>query len=118
VELEHVLGDILCADKSVLGNGKVSIPLFVRPRELQHFHFPKHWSTPIIMIGPGTGVAPFRGFLQRRKRLAMENVGAQFGEARLFFGCRRSDRYYVLLTCDPLQLQRCCSLVTLFMATS
>merc|ERR1711933_579343 len=37
---------------------------------------------PIIMIGPGTGIAPFMGFLEEREVIKAEK------EAVLFFGCR------------------------------
>ena len=48
-----------------------------------HFRLPADPAAPVIMIGPGTGVAPFRGFLQER-----EAIGAT-GRNWLFFGARR-----------------------------
>ena len=49
------------------------------------FALPQDPRTPVIMIGPGTGVAPFRAFLLDRKA-----TGAQ-GKNWLFFGHQRSD---------------------------
>src|SRR5579864_4141085 len=49
------------------------------------FALPQDPKTPIIMVGPGTGIAPFRAFLLDRKA-----TGAQ-GKNWLFFGHQRSD---------------------------
>jgi len=51
-----------------------------------HFLPPADPTTPMIMIGPGTGVAPFRGFIQ--DRLWQQTEGVTLGPALLFFGCR------------------------------
>ena len=46
----------------------------------KHFHLPENDDTPVIMVGAGTGVAPYRGFMQQR-----EESGAA-GDNWLFFG--------------------------------
>ena len=54
-------------------------------QKAQHFGLPADPSTPIIMIGPGTGIAPFRAFLH--ERMATKAPGRNW----LFFGHQRSD---------------------------
>jgi cytochrome P450/NADPH-cytochrome P450 reductase len=66
------------------------IVIFVRTPE-SGFQLPEDSQAPIIMIGPGTGVAPFRGFLQARAKMKQE--GKSLGEAHLFFGCRDEADY-------------------------
>ena len=64
--------------------------LQISPRSNQYFRLPSDISIPIIMIGPGTGVAPFVGFLQHRElqKLSPDFANQTFGETFLFFGCR------------------------------
>jgi sulfite reductase (NADPH) flavoprotein alpha-component len=66
----------------------IDVPIFVQPSK--HFHVPENGDTPLIMVGPGTGVAPFRGFLQERQARADQ------GKNWLFFGEQHaaSDFYY------------------------
>ena len=72
------------------------VPVFIK-RSVA-FRPPETLETPTLMIGPGTGVAPFRGFLQRRAammRRATEAEKAAMGPCRLFFGCRRAEEDFL-----------------------
>ncbi|WP_374701648.1 hypothetical protein [Paenibacillus tyrfis] len=66
--------------------------LFIRTSEAG-LRLPENPATPIIMVGTGTGAAPFRGFLQARA--AFREKGVVLGEAHLYIGCRsESDSIY------------------------
>jgi sulfite reductase (NADPH) flavoprotein alpha-component len=74
------------ADRLEMGD---TVPVYIQ--ENPHFRLPAD-DVPIIMVGPGTGVAPFRAFLQERE------ARAAAGRSWLFFGerNRRSDFLYQL----------------------
>ena len=72
--------------------------VFTQPTSLIHvrrskFHLPSESSTPVIMIGPGTGVAPFRAFTQ--ERAFQSRQGKKVGRTILFYGCRRRDEDFL-----------------------
>ncbi|KAL7336161.1 hypothetical protein PS15p_201526 [Mucor circinelloides] len=66
------------------------LPIYVR--KASHFKMPQDMSIPIIMVGPGTGVAPFRGFVRERAFLK-QSSNVQVGTTILFFGCRNQQDY-------------------------
>jgi sulfite reductase (NADPH) flavoprotein alpha-component len=63
----------------------VPVPVFPNTSK---FRLPDDHNTPILMVGPGTGIAPFRAFLQERKA-----VGAK-GKNWLFFGSQHQHCNY------------------------
>ncbi|HEY0906848.1 MAG TPA: bifunctional nitrate reductase/sulfite reductase flavoprotein subunit alpha, partial [Methylophilus sp.] len=68
--------------------GEIHVPIFLQ--RSAHFRPPKNPAAPLIMVGPGTGIAPFMGFLQERQATAAP------GKNWLFFGEQRAatDFYY------------------------
>jgi sulfite reductase (NADPH) flavoprotein alpha-component len=73
-------------------------------QKAQHFALPADPGKPIIMIGPGTGLAPFRAFLQERQ--ATDAPGPNW----LYFGHQRSD--YDFFYEDELKAMRSSGLLT------
>jgi len=56
------------------------------------FDMPDNESTPMIMVGPGTGVVPFIGFMQER---SLSDDISKLGEAKLYFGCRNRNSDFI-----------------------
>ncbi|MGE5703551.1 MAG: sulfite reductase subunit alpha [Clostridia bacterium] len=70
---------VLCAERLQEGD---TLPIFIQANK--HFNLPESQEKDIIMVGPGTGIAPFRSFIQER---AVKNAP---GRAWLFFGDQHS----------------------------
>ncbi|MBS1798720.1 MAG: sulfite reductase flavoprotein subunit alpha [Acidobacteria bacterium] len=83
----------LLADRT--GTGE-TLPVYIHPN--RRFRLPSDSNASIIMIGPGTGVAPFRSFLHERR--ALGHVGKNW----LFFGERSVATDF--LYCDELESMR------------
>src|SRR5436309_10192143 len=73
---------------SFLAERADDVPVPVYPSVAKHFHLPENPYAPIIMVGPGTGIAPFRAYLQERKA-----VGAK-GKNWLLFGSQHQHCNY------------------------
>ncbi|KIX01255.1 uncharacterized protein Z518_08980 [Rhinocladiella mackenziei CBS 650.93] len=74
-----------------------SIQVSVRPSAKKTFRLPLDMEgTPLLMFAAGTGLAPFRGFIQQRAIQKMANPGREMARAVLFLGCRSQtgDRLY------------------------
>ena len=63
------------------------VPCYLHPNK--NFKLPDDPSTPIIMVGPGTGIAPFRAFIEERR------VTGALGKNWLFFGDRSQKTDYL-----------------------
>ncbi|KAK3823981.1 MAG: hypothetical protein JOS17DRAFT_752826 [Linnemannia elongata] len=102
--LDELAGQVPFGKAVTTGLTTQRLPVFLKPNETR-FNLPSDTTKPVIMIGPGTGVAPFMGFLEHRaeqrlikKRLV--NIGSgprqhlddHFGDMWLFFGCRHRER--------------------------
>ncbi|XP_038626439.1 methionine synthase reductase [Tachyglossus aculeatus] len=96
--LAKLIAPILQPDGSARQDGdeqSMAPKISIFSRTTNSFHLPSDTSVPVIMVGPGTGVAPFIGFLQHRQKLQEQRPDGNFGEMWLFFGCRHQDRDYL-----------------------
>jgi len=93
------------------GEEDVKVPVFVRRSQ---FRLPNRPGTPVIMIGPGTGLAPFRGFIQ--ERAWQKSQGKPVGPTLLYFGCRNKSQDYIYQ--EELEAWQTDGLLTLFTAFS
>ncbi|KAI6241541.1 NADPH--cytochrome P450 reductase [Aphelenchoides fujianensis] len=80
----------VCTNYLAAKDENESSPIFVRKSTMR---LPHRHTMPVVMIGPGTGYAPFRGFLQ--ERAWHKQQGKEVGEMLLFFGCRRPDHDHI-----------------------
>ncbi|KYN45005.1 Nitric oxide synthase, salivary gland [Trachymyrmex septentrionalis] len=63
--------------------------LYVFVRSAPNFYMPMETEAPVILVGPGTGIAPFRGFWHHRFAQMKLQQNQKFGKIWLFFGCRQ-----------------------------
>jgi methionine synthase reductase len=97
--LDNLSGYVKERNKRISLSTEINIPIFIKPNP-NGFAVPSDISRPIIMIGPGTGVAPFVGFIQHREqqiiaKRKLNNIEKTFGEMWLFYGCRDIEKDYL-----------------------
>ncbi len=81
---------ILCAERLQPGD---TLPIYIQHN--QNFKLPENPDTPIIMVGPGTGIAPFRSFMQEREETGAEGKHGCFSgisTLSLIFCTRRNGK--------------------------
>ncbi|NXF10057.1 MTRR reductase, partial [Smithornis capensis] len=96
--LAELVAPLLHPSKTILdtkGESSSTKKISIFPRPNNTFHLPSDTSVPFMMVGPGTGISPFIGFLQHRQKLREQHTDWEFGETWLFFGCRHQDRDYL-----------------------
>jgi NADPH-ferrihemoprotein reductase len=92
--------DVVSTQDEVISRSRVQPMAYTLPTKRPHpqpclsvfvrtstFRLPPDPTVPILMVGPGTGVAPFRGFV--RERVAVHRQGKDFAPMTLFYGCRK-----------------------------
>jgi methionine synthase reductase len=88
-----------------ISSANIQVPMYIR-QNANAFVLPRETERPLVLIGPGTGIAPFIGFLehrqqQRKIRTSMGGVGhpnqvkEQFGPISLYYGFRDKHKDYL-----------------------
>ncbi|PRW18319.1 NADPH-dependent diflavin oxidoreductase 1 isoform X1 [Chlorella sorokiniana] len=83
--------------------GEVRLPVWLERGALR---LPPSPAAPLLMVGPGTGVAPFRSFLQQRQAALLAGEVPRPAPCTLFFGCRNeAGDYYFREEWETMQAQ-------------
>ena len=103
--------------KTLSGGTGVELSMFFRPRS--RFCVPKDVNVPLVLVGPGTGIAPFVGFLQHRLLLLRSSSSSsslpKSGECLVFFGCRwEKSEYLYRKELEEMEKEGVCKVVTAF----
>lgn len=87
--LEYLCAPFLALKSSGPNSVPLNSTLKIFPKPTADFRLPTNLATPLVLIGPGTGIAPFMGFLEHRKALSTTSDVTP-GQVDVFFGCRHS----------------------------
>ncbi|KAB0794374.1 hypothetical protein PPYR_11213 [Photinus pyralis] len=98
-----------------LQDTSISGKVYIFVRSAPNFYLPKDISIPVILVGPGTGIAPFKGFWQQRLS-DIEKTKKHAGKMWLFFGCRQ--RGLDLYREEKADMVKCGVLDRVFLALS
>ncbi|KAG0142232.1 hypothetical protein CROQUDRAFT_109973 [Cronartium quercuum f. sp. fusiforme G11] len=83
--------------KYLSSTGEVRVPIHIRRSNMR---LPTSPHIPVVMIGPGTGVAPFRSFVQERvasaRKVKERGSGlSEWANIVLFYGCRKEEEDFL-----------------------
>jgi len=101
--LEELCSPFLSSSPFTVVDDDSASCLKIFPKPTDEFLMPAELSTPLVLIGPGTGIAPFMGFLAHRKALVAaasgldvnSNEKSRIGSVEVFFGCRHAKHDYL-----------------------
>mmetsp|Transcript_21150 Transcript_21150/g.68949 ORF Transcript_21150/g.68949 Transcript_21150/m.68949 type:complete len:353 (+) Transcript_21150:1343-2401(+) len=89
-----------------------AVPVFWREPSGHELRLPPSPATPVVVIGPGTGLAPFRAFLQHRR---FAHARKRLGPCVVYFGCRsRADDFLYGEELEPMHAAGAITLRTAF----